>query len=260
MTIDHDKPKISVIIPVLNGALTLVKTLESIISQQELPLELIVIDGGSTDGTLDIICEYSQHLAYWESGQDKGIADAFNRGIDHASGELIAILNSDDNWVPDTLRHIADVTTSNPSADIYYGWVRYVDETTVKNYIRKPDISKMKQRMYLFHPCMFIRKSAYKQIGVYSENYRLAMDSEWCHRAIVANLKFQPIDQVLAEMRLGGISDRNFTGSLWEYRKSLIQHKLTSRLAANYYFIKFSLLKMLMRSYHLRLLKQLIVQ
>lgn len=260
MANDYGRPKISVVIPVLNGVSTLTRTLESIISQKHANLELILIDGGSTDGTLDIIQQFFPYLAYWESGQDSGIADAFNRGIDHASGELIAILNSDDNWVAETLRHIEEATKSNPDADIYYGQIRYVDHTTGKNYIRKPDLSRMKQRMFLFHPAMFVRKSAYARIGSYSEQYHLAMDSEWCHRAIAAKLRFKPIDQVLAEMHLGGVSDRNFAGSLWEYRKSLIQHNLTGRFRANYYFIKFVLLKTLMRSYHLRLLKQLVCQ
>jgi glycosyltransferase involved in cell wall biosynthesis len=260
MTNDYGRPKISVVIPVLNGASTLTRTLESIISQKHGNIELILIDGGSTDGTLDIIQQFLPYLAYWESGQDSGIADAFNRGIDHASGELIAILNSDDNWVAETLRHIEEAMKSNPDVDIYYGQIRYVDPATGKNYIKKPDLSRMKQRMFLFHPAMFVRKSAYARIGNYSEQYHLAMDSEWCHRAIAAKLRFKPIDQVLAEMHLGGVSDRHFAGSLWEYRKSLIQHKLTGRLRANYYFIKFVLLKTLMRSYHLRLLKQLVCQ
>jgi glycosyltransferase involved in cell wall biosynthesis len=260
MTNDYGKPKISVIIPVLNGASTLAKALESIISQEYVKLELILIDGGSTDGTLDIIQHHLQYLTYWESGQDSGIADAFNRGIQKATGELIAILNSDDNWVFDTLHNLDEAIKWNPQADIYCGQICYLDETTGKSYIRKPDLSRMTQRMYLFHPSMFVRKSAYEQIGGYSEQYRLAMDAEWCHRAIAAKLKFQLVDQVLAEMRLGGVSDRNFTDSLWEYRKSLIQHNLTSRLMANYYFFKFVLFKLLMRAYPLRLLKQLVFQ
>ena len=252
------KPLISVIVPVLNGASSLVETFESVLTQDYPHIELIVIDGGSIDGTLDIIKRYSSHISYWETGRDSGVSDAFNRGIRRATGELVAILNSDDYWEPDTFRHIEKAVSQRPDADIYYGQIRYLDPATRRTYVRSPDLSRMKQRMYLFHPSIFVRKSAYEHIGGYSEDYRFAMDSEWCHRAMSAGLKFQRIKHVLANMRLGGRSDTNFVAALREYRRSLLQHQIVDRLEADINFLKVLMLKILARPYYLRLIKQAI--
>jgi glycosyltransferase len=169
-------------------------------------------------------------------------------------------LNSDDTWFSDTVRHVEAAVTQDPHADIYYGQIRYLDPLTGRSYIRSPDLSRMKQRMNLFHPAMYVRKTGYERVGGYSTDYRLAMDSEWCHRALQAGLRFHRVDSVLATMRLGGQSDKDFRGSLLEYRASLLCHGLSGRLAAGYYFTKYYLLKLLTRPYYLRLLKQVILR
>jgi glycosyltransferase involved in cell wall biosynthesis len=248
--------RISVIIPVLNGASSLAETIQSILSQDYPYIELIVIDGGSSDGTLDIIHGFSSEIAYWETGQDSGISNAFNRGISHATGELVAILNSDDTWESDALKQVLDAIAASPDADIYYGQVRYFDPVTSNSYIRRPDLSRMKERMYLFHPAIFARKTAYEQIGWYSDEYKLAMDSEWLHRAIAGGLKFKAIDSVLANMSLGGRSDQQFVAALNEYRRSLLEHRITGLWSANLYFIKYACLKTMMQASWLRQFKQ----
>jgi glycosyltransferase involved in cell wall biosynthesis len=249
--------KISVVVPVLNNAATLPRCLESIAQQGSTELELIVIDGGSIDGTIEIIKQYEKYITYWETGKDKSISDAFNRGISQASGKLVAILNSDDCWLKDTVQHVLESLSRRPDADVFYGQIRYVDEQTGRRYIRVPDLSKMKSRMYIFHPAMFISRQAYERIGGYSEEYRLAMDSEWCHRAMKAKLKFQKIDHVLADMYLGGRSDAGFVAALKEYRKSLLQHRIAGRLTADFNFVKVLLFKTLARPYPVRLIKQI---
>ena len=250
------QPLISVVTPVLNGVSSLSNTLQSVLLQGYPNLEIIVIDGGSTDGTLDIINEFSSKITYWETGLDVGITDAFNRGIQQASGELIAILNSDDIWEHNALQNVLEACTKHPDADIYYGQVQYSDTTTMNTYIRKPDIKRMKQRMYLFHPAMFVRRSAYDQIGLYSSEYKLAMDSEWVHRAIEKRLNFQEVKAVLATMNLGGTSDQHYLAALNEYRQSLIMHNITSPMVANYHFMKYACLKTIMQIQVLRKLKQ----
>jgi len=247
---------VSVVVPVLNGVLTLAEALNSIVSQESSDIEIVVIDGGSTDGSLDIIRDYSAHISYWETGLDSGIADAFNRGVSKATGDLVAILNCDDVWASEAIGLLQSCTTDYPDADIYCGQVLYVDHVTGQSYIRKPDLSKMRQRMHLFHPAIFVRKRVYEKIGYYLENYRLAMDAEWCHRAMATGITFQSVNHVLAHMSLGGRSDSNFVLSLFEYRRSLLEHRIATRFEANYYFLKFVFFKMLTRRVYLRLLKQ----
>jgi glycosyltransferase involved in cell wall biosynthesis len=251
---------VSVVVPVLNGVLTLTETLNSIISQGLSNLEIVVIDGGSTDGSLDIIRDYSNHISYWETGLDSGISDAFNRGVARTTGDLVAILNCDDVWAPKAIRLIQDAAAEYPKADIYCGQILYVDHVTGQSYVRKPDLSKMRQRMHLFHPAMFVRKRVYEKIGDYLEQYRLAMDAEWCHRAMATGITFQNVNHVLAHMSLGGRSDSNFVISLFEYRRSLLEHRIATRLEANYYFLKFVFFKMLTRGVYLRRLKQKILK
>lgn len=254
------EPLISVIVPVLNGVSSLAETFNSILAQDYPRIELIVIDGGSTDGTIDVIHDFSAVIAYWETGKDSGISDAFNRGVRRASGDLVAILNSDDAWGPGALKQVLCAFVTNPDADIYYGGVRYVDPITSNAYVRHPDISRMKERMYLFHPAIFVKKTAYERIGLYSDKYKLAMDSEWLHRAIDRGLEFKAVSGVLANMRLSGRSDQHYVSALNEYRKSVIKNRIAGVWDANYYFVKFTLLKTIMRVSWFRHVKQTIFQ
>lgn len=248
------------IVPVLNNAATLRRCFESILGQASSEIELIVIDGGSTDGTIEIIRQFDERIAYWETGKDKNISDAFNRGIGRATGKLVAILNSDDCWRQNTVECVLQAFAEMPAADIFYGKICYIDEKTGRRYVRTPDLSKMKSRMYIFHPAMFVSRQAYARIGGYSEEYRLAMDSEWCHRAMAAKLKFWQIDHVLANMYLGGRSDAGFVAALKEYRRSLLQHRITGRLRADFNFVKTLFFKTLARPYPVRLIKQILLR
>lgn len=248
--------KISVIVPVLNNRTGLQRCLNSIACQPVGCVELIIIDGGSNDGTLDVIKDYQSIISYWETGKDKGISDAFNRGIKQATAKYIAILNSDDYWQPNYINCFFEAINNFPEADVYYGKIRYFDSSTGASYLRSPDISKMKKRMYLFHPAIFVCREAYKKVGGYSLVYKYAMDSEWCHRAMAQKLHFQFIDSELAVMELGGVSDKNYKKALAEYRCSLIFHGLSGPFFAYYYFWKYFILKSLTQIRWIRSLKQ----
>lgn len=250
-------PLLSVILPVLNNSAGFACAIDSILQQQDGRLELIVIDGGSTDGTLEMIAQRADRIAYWESGLDSGIADAFNRGISRATGEFVAILNSDDWWEPDTFQHFTAALAHDRTAAVLYGSVRYVDGTNNYSYVRHPDLTAMKYRMWLFHPAILVRRETYQRIGVYNPRYTHAMDSEWCHRALAAGIHFVRIPSVLANMALGGISDRQYQVSLRQYRDSLIQHKVCTQVEAYIYYSFFSALKSAMLLGWLRPLKKL---
>ena len=248
---------ISIILPVLNNSHGLQQALDSILSQALLTVELIVIDGGSKDGTLEVIESYKSHISYWESGLDSGIADAFNRGIAHATGDIIGILNSDDILEPNALSHLMSAIEQMPTADIYYGSIRYYDPQHQSSTIRRPYLSNMHKRMSIFHPAIFIRQSCYQKVGDYDCRYTHAMDSEWCHRAIAAGMKFHEVPAVLATMSLGGVSDIEYKQSLKQYRDSVIQHKLTKPLTAHFYYYFYLTVKAVMRLPFMRPIKLL---
>jgi len=208
---------------------------------------VIVIDGGSTDGSLDLIRKYSDRISYWESGKDSGIADAFNRGIKKASGDIVAILNSDDYWACDTVKNVVQVATQNPQFDVYYGDLRFHNINSGEQYILKATLKGIQRRMTVFHPSIFIRKKAYEKIGLYDVAYSYAMDSEWIHRAIKSKLTFYNVPFVVANMSLGGVSDKYYLKSLAEYRKSLITHGIQTPTTAWMYFLFFSLGKTIMK-------------
>lgn len=246
----------SVIMIVRNDKLRFQRALASVLAQKTDALEIIVIDGGSTDGTLDEIKAHQEQLHYWESGLDKGIADAFNRGIAHAQGEFIAILNSDDTWEPDTLNVINMARKKHPEASVLCGAVRYLNPASGYSYIRHPNPNALKYRMWVFHPSLFVSRVAYARVGGYDSQYTHAMDAEWCHRALTSGERFAAIPAVLATMSLGGLSDRDFTTSLWQYRQSVILHKLCSKLEAWIYYLFFLNLKKAMQTPFLHSLKK----
>jgi glycosyltransferase involved in cell wall biosynthesis len=241
------KTKLSFVLPVLNNADGFRLAIESILVQSNLTVELIVIDGGSNDGTIDVIKSFSDKIAYWESGLDSGIADAFNRGIKRVTGDVVGILNSDDVLEPDALRHLIEVVEQQPEADVYYGAIRYYDPVLESAYIRNPDLSQMYWRMSVFHPATFIRRSCYERVGLYDCDYTHAMDSEWCHRAMASGMKFGEVPKVLATMALGGVSDTEYRKSLQQYRDSVIKYGLAKPIAAYFYYSFYLFVKTIMR-------------
>lgn len=238
---------LSVIMIVRNDRLRFRRSIYSVLAQKTEELEIIVIDGGSTDGTLDEITACQDQLHYWESGLDKGIADAFNRGIAQARGEMIATLNSDDTWEPDTLRLVQDARKRHPEASVLCGAVRYLDPDSGYSYTRYPNPAELKFRMWVFHPSLFVSHAAYARIGGYEPRYSHAMDSEWCHRALARGERFEVIPAVLANMSLGGLSDRDYTVSLQQYRDSVIRNGLCGRVEAWIYYAFFLTVKKAMQ-------------
>src|SRR3989442_14278812 len=126
---DNSYPKISVVTPSYNQGSYLEKTILSVLNQEYPNIEYIVIDGGSTDNSLDIIKKYEKYLKYWVSEQDRGQSHAINKGLSHATGDLLAWLNSDDYYMPRALRTFATMAITNPEASAFVGTGRVIDET-----------------------------------------------------------------------------------------------------------------------------------
>ena len=247
-------PHISIITPCLNSAATIRTTIQSVI-QQKIAVEYIIIDGGSTDGTLAIINEYTDKISHVISEPDNGISDAFNKGIRLANGEIIGILNSDDCYEPNALKTISDIFQTY-SPEVVHGNLQY-ETPTGERFLEKPSPEKIWQLMTIYHPTMFVRKEIYDRIGAYKEDYLYAMDSEWVHRAHKMHVTFHYIDKTVTTMMLGGVSDRLRKHALNEFKKSTITHG-TSQLTANYYYYRQRVIQALMSRPWLRRLNFLL--
>lgn len=199
--------KISIITITFNSEKTLEETIKSVVNQDYPELEYIIIDGKSTDNTISIIKEYEDKISYWVSEKDKGICDAFNKGIAAATGDVIGIINSDDILLPGALQAVEKAYKSD--VDVYYGdGIRIFEDGSTKPYKAKHH-KKLKTEMALVHPATFVSKQAYRKYGVFDPCYRTCMDRELLLRMLIAGAVFKKVDCTLAGYRMGGVSDQN---------------------------------------------------
>lgn len=202
--------KISIVIPSYNAAQFIEETIQSILNQNFPLLECIVIDGGSSDGTLDILKKYEGRLA-WISEKDRGQSDAINKGLKLASGNIVTYICADDVYERDCFQKVANFFDQNPTVKWVFGKCKIIDENGLE--IRKP-ITQYKnfwQRRYSYNklliinfiaqPAVFWRKELTDEIGLFDINARLVMDYEYWLRA---GAKYNPgfIDDYLASFRV----------------------------------------------------------
>lgn len=198
--------KISIITPSFNSEKTIEKTILSVIHQpHELPLEYIIIDGGSTDKTCEIIKKYSDDINIFISEPDNGAYDAMNKGINLASGDIIGIINSDD-WYNNGAIQLVEQEFTNPNIDILYSPIdNYYQNEYIATFV-PGDLEKLPIRFTINHPSCFIKKSAYNLVGLYNTQYKIAADYDLILRLFLSNLKFHSIDIPLAAYSLNGMS------------------------------------------------------
>ena len=216
-------PLVSIITIVLNGESTLEDTLQSVFAQTYQNIECIIIDGASTDGTLEIIRRYEDRIAYWISEPDNGIGDAFNKGIAASTGEVIGILNSDDWYEPNAVESAVS-RLMQEDTDIVHGMVQYWDTNGQKRELFSGNDALLNKDMTINHPSVFARRKAYEKIGLFRTDFRYAMDYEWLLRAKVNGLKFSYIDRCLSNVRLAGASDKNWKYARMEVAKAKDMH------------------------------------
>ncbi len=210
MNTDSTQPKVSIITACLNSAAFLHDTIRAARRQTYPNIEYIVIDGGSTDGTRQIIERHAAEIDHWVSEPDKGISDAFNKGLRAATGDIIGFLNSQDYYVDDTvIQQVVEAFEQNPDRAIVYGRTYYVpvDSPEIVGVMGAPFTEQdMMKRNIIPHQSTFVRKEVFEKFGLFKLDYRFVMDYEHLLRA---TRHYQPLflDRGLAVMRLGGISD-----------------------------------------------------
>lgn len=201
--------KFSVITIAYNSAKTLEETIKSVAAQNYADMEYLIIDGGSTDGTLEIIRRYENVVTHWVSEPDQGISDAFNKGIRMAVGDVICLINSDDCLAENALRTVA--AQMDGKTDVFYGNAIYFGENQ-KSFRVKPheNIDQLRKYMCLVHPATFVRKRAYDKYGCFDLSCKCAMDRELLLRMHVGGACFQSCNADLAWVRMGGISIQTY--------------------------------------------------
>ncbi len=209
--------KISIITVCFNSEKTILDTINSVNRQSYKNLEHIFIDGGSTDGTLSLINTYSRREPELVSERDRGIYDAMNKGLNKASGEIIAFLNSDDIYANENVIKKIAYEMHNNNLDCLAGDVYLVKSSDISKIIRRSSSKRFSVNRIAYgwmpsQPALFFKKSVYDEIGFFSSNYRIAGDFEFVARAFLAkDIKYKYIPDILVHMRLGGVS----TGGLF---------------------------------------------
>ena len=215
------KPLFSIITVVFNGEKFLDKTITSVINQSCKDFEYIVIDGGSTDKSLEIIKKYEKKIDYWVSEKDKGIYDAFNKGMIVSKGEFIGFINSDDIYKKDALSIISNYIRQNKTTDFIFGSVKK-HWGILHGY--KPHKIKYSWGFYSSHSTgFFIKRKAAEKVGFYNIKYKYHADYDYFYRLIVKN-KMKGIStkkkEVVVIFRRGGFSSKI---SFWKKLKEDIR-------------------------------------
>ncbi len=236
---------ISIITVVLNQKFQIEETIKSVLTQSDVEIEYIIIDGGSTDGTLDILNKYSNQLSILISEKDNGIFYAINKGLNYASAPLVGILHSGDTYEPGILK-IITTEFKYSNADVIYGDVYFKENIGNEFIVRsaKADHKKLRDRMTIFHPSTFVKSDIYHKYGTYNTIYLSAADYEFFLRLFFKLVTYKYIPLVLATYRTGGYSSKNYMLSIrenYEIKKYHIGKSSAFRnyiitLIRNYYF------------------------
>ena len=201
---EHGKPLVSIITVVRNGEKYLEQTIQSVLNQTYENIEYIIVDGASTDGTLNIVRKYENKIAYWVSEPDGGIYDAMNKGIQFSIGEIIGIINSDDWYELDAVQNILDVFVQE-KADVVYGNSMIVSCGTTLARLYMPNVELMKKNGTINHPTIFVRSCLYKQ-NLFNLNYDFVADYDLFIKLMESNYVFKYCNKLIAYIRTGGAS------------------------------------------------------
>ncbi|EGR0597522.1 TPA: glycosyltransferase [Vibrio cholerae] len=209
--------KVSIITVCYNSAKTIKDTIESVKSQTYPNIEYIVVDGCSTDSTLDILKDYSDAIDVLLSEKDQGLYDAMNKGLALATGELVGILNSDDVLADHSI--IARVVEASKNVEGVYGDVGFYDFTLTKKtrHYSSRDFHKAKfSRGFMpAHPSCYLKKELIQEVGFYSLDYKIAADFDYLVRAFsVPNSSFYYIQEEVVKMREGGVSTSGISANI----------------------------------------------
>lgn len=205
-----DQPLVTVVTAVFNGQPYIAGCLESVLSQDYPNIEHIVLDAGSRDGTLDVLRQFDNRVAFWKSEQDRGVYDAWNKALQEARGEWICFLGADDEFLPGAVSAYMALAAKNPEAEYLSSRVRWVHESGYERTNGRPWKWKEFLRwMCVSHVGSMHRRSLYDRLGVYDLTFGSAADYELLLRArSTLKAAFMPVTTAI--MRAGGLTDGKF--------------------------------------------------
>lgn len=192
-----DLPLVSIVTPSFNQAAFLEETIRSVLGQTYPNLEYLIVDGGSTDGSLEIIQKYANRLAWWASEKDRGQTDAINKGFARARGEILAWINSDDTYLPHAIAEAVEYLRAHPEAGMVYGDANLMDEAgqVIGRFpARQTDYARLR-RGYVHIPqqAAFFRAALWRRVGPLDPTFYFAMDYDlWVRLAREAPLHYHP--------------------------------------------------------------------
>ena len=223
----HDL-KISLITVCYNSRNTIKRCIESVLTQSQNNIEYIIIDGGSTDGTLQIIEQYKKHINFLVSEPDKGIYDAMNKGIALATGDVIGILNSDDVYMNKHIISELMGLMQSQKAQVVFADLILVDQDNPNKVLRYYDSghfhpNKFKYGWMPAHPTVFVKRALYDAVGPFATNYQIAADYEMLIRILaIQRARYAYLPKPVVRMRSGGASTAGLSRN-WILNQEIIR-------------------------------------
>jgi len=232
-------PKISIVTPSFNQGHYLEETIQSVLNQNYPNLEYIIIDGGSTDNSVEIIKKYEKHLKYWVSEPDNGQSHAINKGLQHCTGEIFNWINSDDYYIENALFHVGEAFMENENIDILAAkeyTFNYKDKELTKGTLVSDDFTETLFWSIYDQPCTFIRLKAFKNILPINDQFHFVMDSEMYTRYLLRNgtRKILKIDTPLTMFRLHDESKSVSLGMRFRKEKHIIEYEILRLVKASF--------------------------
>jgi glycosyltransferase involved in cell wall biosynthesis len=216
----QNNPLVTIITVSFNGAATLEQTICSVVGQSYSNIEHIIIDGGSTDLSLDILRKYDGHIDYWVSEKDAGIYHAMNKGLTLAGGDIICFLNADDMYAHENvLTQVANIMAPQ-GLDALFGDVVFFKSDSAEKVIRRYRSHHFHPNKIAYgwmppHPALFVRHVIFDRVGKFREDYQIAGDFEFVVRAFRrSDLRYQYLPEILVKMRIGGVSTSGWRNRL----------------------------------------------
>lgn len=225
--------KVSIITITYNSAATVEDTIRSVVMQDYPDIEYLIIDGKSKDNTLAIVDKYKEGISKIVSEKDKGLYDALNKGIRHASGEIIGMLHSDDLYAHEqVISHVVETFRKNPEAQGVYADLVFVNRNDTNKVMRTWESGTYREGDFLKgwmppHPTFFVRKECYENFGTFNTDLKLSADYELMLRLIHKNnIRLAYLNEVIVKMRMGGVSNVSFFVKL----KANLEDKMAWRM------------------------------